>query len=330
MRPLLTVAMPTYRRAALIDAQLAWFARAVEGQENRVELLVSDNCSPDETAAVCERWRQALAGGGLRTRFHRQERNVGAIRNIAWCMREAAGTYVWVVGDDDTIDPAALRFVTDTIEQHPDLALLILNYASRHWKTGELRFERCFEVQADQLATDGQALVERFLHDDRPSRWGGLVLTTALVYRTAPAQAALAAWEDGLDNISLQLFITAFVAQQGTTMLTSRPHLEMAAGRHFFAEDPLVLYRFRIGDIPEAFVRLARIGYARELCLHRIRHQRRELSWRRLMRLFARHPVATAAVLARHASATLALSRAQDARRRRAARTGAARPDATT
>lgn len=300
--------MPTYKRASLIDAQLAWFAAAVQGREDRVELLVSDNCSPDGTAAVCERWSAALRGR-LRTRFHRQASNVGAIRNIAWCMNEAAGEYVWVVGDDDAIHPSALHFVFETIVKQPDLALLILNYSSRHWKSGELRFERCFEVDADLVASDGQALVERFLRDDRPSHWGGLVLTTALVYRTADAQAALHAWPKGLDNISVQLFVTAHAALQGTTMLTSRPHLEMAAGRHFFAEDPLVLFRFRIADIPDAFVELVRIGYSRELCLHRIRHQRRELRWRRLLKLFARHPVASASVLARHASATLALTR---------------------
>lgn len=303
--------MPTYRRAALVDAQLAWFAGAVEGREGRVELLVSDNCSPDETPKVCERWRQTLgARRGLRTRFHRQERNVGAIRNIAWCMREAAGDYVWIVGDDDAIEPTALGFVIDTIIQRPDLALLVLNFSNRHWQTGELRFERCFEVIADQVeAGDGRALIERFLRDDRKSRWGGLVLTTALVYRTTFAQAALRAWQGGLSNTALQLFVTGFVAQRGTAMLTSAPHLEMASGRHFFAEDMLVYYRFRIAEIPEAFVRLAQIGYSRGLCLHRARYQRREMGWRRFKRLFFRHPAATSSLLARHVLATLALAR---------------------
>lgn len=301
--PLLTVAIPTFDRAPLLDALLGWFADAVVGLESSVELLVSDNCSTDETPQVTERWQRAMADMGVEARFTRNDRNVGAIRNIASCFERARTPFVWTIGDDDAVDPDALRSVLDKLDAHPDLTLLILNFSSRHWKTGEQHFERCYEVDADEVATNGQALFERFLGDPHPSRWGGLALTSALVYRTETAQAALRSWPEGVDNITLQLYVTAWCARAGKTILTRDVHVEMAAGRHFFAKDKMLFFRFRIADVPESFVKIAELGYSRELCRAKIRHQRNEIAWRRVLHLFSRQPLATVQVLARYVSA---------------------------
>jgi glycosyltransferase involved in cell wall biosynthesis len=100
--PLLTIAIPTYNRAAILERQLAWLAAAVRGHEADCELIVSDNASTDETPQVIDRWRAGLPAVLIRT--HRQAQNVGAIRNIAWCIASASGRYVWSVGDDDAVD----------------------------------------------------------------------------------------------------------------------------------------------------------------------------------------------------------------------------------
>ena len=133
------------------------------------------------------------------------------------------------------------------------------------------------------------------------------MLTTALVYRTEAALEALRAWPDGVNNIGLQMFVTAWCAQQGQTILTKDAHLEMASGRHFFAEDRMVFFRFRIADLPEAFVKVAELSYSKTLCREKIRNQRREINWRRVLRLFAREPLATVDVLRRHLVASRAL-----------------------
>jgi glycosyltransferase involved in cell wall biosynthesis len=58
----LTIAFPTYNRATLLDRQLGWLVRAVEGYERRCEILVADNGSTDETPVIVERRRAELAG----------------------------------------------------------------------------------------------------------------------------------------------------------------------------------------------------------------------------------------------------------------------------
>ncbi len=49
MHKLLTIAIPTYNRAELLDKQLAWLAQAIQGFESDCEIFVSDNCSTDHT-----------------------------------------------------------------------------------------------------------------------------------------------------------------------------------------------------------------------------------------------------------------------------------------
>jgi hypothetical protein len=52
------------------------------------------------------RWFDELEGTGVALRTVRNERNIGAIRNIASCIAMASDRFVWTVGDDDAIDPA--------------------------------------------------------------------------------------------------------------------------------------------------------------------------------------------------------------------------------
>lgn len=300
MKRLLTIAVPTYNRADLLDKQLAWFAEAVKGKEQCCELIVTDNCSTDATPAVMEKWGQVFRDTPLLVHMNRNAENLGAIRNIAYGISKARGQFVWTVSDDDGVAPNALHFVLEKVESHPDLTLLILNFSSRHWRTRKLKYARCFEVDEERVESCGTVIFEEALADPNPSRWGGLALTTALIYRTEVAQAALREWVAGLDNLTCQLYITAFCAMQGETILTRDAHVEMAGGRHFFTKDRQMYLRFKIAEIPEAFIKIAELGYSRELCEQKIVNQREELKMRLLLQNIRRGPFKTIAVLSRY------------------------------
>lgn len=312
MERLLTVAIPTYNRAALLDEQLEWFAQAVKGMEEHCELIVSDNGSSDGTREVVARWLKRLEKTALKLHMQRHPRNLGAIRNIASCLDRATGRHVWTVSDDDAVAPDTLRFVLATVRRDPSLSLIILNFSSRHWRSGKLKFARCYEVDHDQIENPGHDLFERILSDPHPSRWGGLVLTTALVYRTEVAQAALREWPEGLDNLTLQLYVTAFCARQGKSLVTKETYLEMKGGRHFFSEDRRMFFRFKVAEIPEAFVKLVELGYSRELCRQKILNQRDEIKPRLLFQNLLRGPVAMFRVLRRYRATLERLSDGRD------------------
>lgn len=264
----LTIAFPSYNRAALLDGQLAWLERAIRGHEAHCEIYVSDNASTDETQDVVSAWRDRLADR-VAFRANRNDRNLGAIRNIAGCIVAARGRHVWTVGDDDLIEDGAIGYVLEELGRHSDVGLLTLNFSSRIVTTGEVRFERCYSIDDDSVHADGRALFERCLEEDP----GGVALTTAQVYRADLAQAAIKDWRWGLRNLVTQIYWTGYCAAHGSAKVTRDTHLECAAGTHFFVGNPRLSYKLDLGDTVELYARLARIGYSPDVCLRLAKSQ---------------------------------------------------------
>lgn len=97
-KPLLTLAIPTYNRAGCLKELLSVLTDQLR-DEPRVELIISDNASSDETPSVV----QDFVGRGLRVRYIRNAQNIGPDANFLQCFEQARGKYVWLFSDDDLI-----------------------------------------------------------------------------------------------------------------------------------------------------------------------------------------------------------------------------------
>ena len=114
--PLLTIAIPTYNRSRYLGRLLHSLTPQLQAREDhsvRVELLISDNASSDDTQAVLDGYRDQ----GFAFRNLRNPINVGADGNIAQCFAEASGRYVWIIGDDDVVLPGALAILVALLAQ---------------------------------------------------------------------------------------------------------------------------------------------------------------------------------------------------------------------
>ncbi len=122
--PLLTIGIPTYNRAKLLRLGLKNLFAARRGFEIEVEVVVSDNASDDSTQAVLEECRTEP-----NTRFSRNTRNTGPLHNFL-CIPQglARGEYCWVIGDDDFVQPNAIRDVLVLLREHRDLDFFMLNH----------------------------------------------------------------------------------------------------------------------------------------------------------------------------------------------------------
>jgi abequosyltransferase len=113
--PLLTIAIPTYNRAGYLAQNLAQLRDEMRDvPPGRVEILVSDNCSPDATPQVV----RDIVRDGLPVRYVRNAENLGWGRNFAQCFDLARGRYVLLFGDDDLLIDGALRQLLDRLEGH--------------------------------------------------------------------------------------------------------------------------------------------------------------------------------------------------------------------
>lgn len=99
--PLLTIAVPTYNRAALLEGLLKVLTPQLAGHPD-VELLVLDNASTDATPEVIASYGAAV------TRSVRHAENIGSDANFVAAFREARGRYFWLCGDDDIPVPGTI------------------------------------------------------------------------------------------------------------------------------------------------------------------------------------------------------------------------------
>lgn len=116
----LSVAIPTYNGAAHISKTLeSILCQSAPG----VEVLVSDNCSTDETPDVV----RAMVRKYPNLKYFRNESNVGYDRNVDQAMRRATGDFVWLVGDDDVVLPGALKRVAGIVAANPGCSVVFVN-----------------------------------------------------------------------------------------------------------------------------------------------------------------------------------------------------------
>ena len=95
----LTIYIPTFKRAELRDCLNSICPQLIDG----VELIVSDN-DPDGSAKyVKDEYPKA--------RYERRYFNLGGDVNVLRGLLSGSGEYVWVVGDDDTLLPGAVKSV---------------------------------------------------------------------------------------------------------------------------------------------------------------------------------------------------------------------------
>ena len=92
--PKVSVLIPTYNYARYLPEAID----SVLAQEfTDFELIISDDCSKDESADLLRRH----AARDPRIRLHLQPANLGLVPNWNWCLQQARGDYVkYVFGDD--------------------------------------------------------------------------------------------------------------------------------------------------------------------------------------------------------------------------------------
>ncbi len=118
---LLTIIVPTYNRAQCLALLLRTLLLELAGLQDRVDVIVGDNASTDETPALAA-WFASQFGT---TRILRHARNVGPDENFCRCLAAATSRFVWLIGDDDLPKTGVIARVVDLLESRdPDLLYL--------------------------------------------------------------------------------------------------------------------------------------------------------------------------------------------------------------
>lgn len=111
-QPLLSICIPTWNRSNILALSLKSFTKQIVGiDKNEIELYVSDNCSDDDTEKIVN----DFIADGLPITYNRNENNIGAAGNFVKCMQWASGKYILLLGDDDILEPGAVKYLLDKL-----------------------------------------------------------------------------------------------------------------------------------------------------------------------------------------------------------------------
>lgn len=295
----LAIAVPTYNRSRLLDQQLMRLFNVVQAFGTECEVFVSNNCSTDDTVQVIEKWSTEFLSITDFNVCHQPE-NVGAIRNIATCIRSVSAKHVWVLSDDDTVLDGALPYVIQALRSVPEIGLITLNFAGRDYNSQQLVYERRYPIAKDLYDQQGKVIFEKCVYLE--GGVGGLALTSAQVYRTDLAREAIEKWPDGLNNLAVQVYVTGYCAKYGGAQVTRDVFIECALGNHFFVEDKAVTLKMTFSDVPNVYQRLIQLGYSEEFFKRMTRRKLEEFSRvfaskKKLLRTFLKYPMTMAQVI---------------------------------
>jgi abequosyltransferase len=110
--PILSICIPTYNRAKFLGECLESLAHLDVKYWRDVEVIVSDNASTDNTREIVDQFQRTLP-----LRYFRNGSNIGAGLNVFAAASYALAEYVWIFGDDDVFEKAAVASALQNIDQ---------------------------------------------------------------------------------------------------------------------------------------------------------------------------------------------------------------------
>ena len=285
MSKLLTISIPTYNRAGMLQDQLTWLSSEIIGFEKECNIVVNDNCSTDHTDEVVQLWKSGL-DPRVDFTYNIHPQNIGGMRNIMSCISAAKGKFVWTLGDDDPIAKGAVSYIINKIKTYEDLALILLNGNGRDKLTNRIIVDRWFNKSSETPYLEGSTDFKYFLKYNM----GGVLFISSAVYRAEYAQEALSLWPESHANLAGQAFWVGYTAACGSFIVTPQLFTECAMGIGFTDKDPQFGFKIRFG-LAEVYLKLMQSGYSRKFCyFSMIENLRRTGDWRILLGSLRRWP----------------------------------------
>jgi glycosyltransferase involved in cell wall biosynthesis len=138
---LLSIIIPTYSRSKLLNATLnSLLPQLVNVNLKLIEIIISDNCSFDDTEHVVSVFKNN--NPCLNIRYNKNSMNLGFDKN---CMKGASlskGKFIWFMSDDDELKEDAINILIENLKKYSEVGFVFLNYTLKTpgWEEGSPLF----------------------------------------------------------------------------------------------------------------------------------------------------------------------------------------------
>lgn len=108
---LLSICIPTFNRANFLKRCLESIFLQIT-DELPIEIIVSDNGSPDETPEIINKYKD-----NPKLKSFRHPENIGPMKNCLYAIRDLAkGEFCWIIGDDDYIIKGGIEVILNLLK----------------------------------------------------------------------------------------------------------------------------------------------------------------------------------------------------------------------
>ena len=120
--PEVSIGMPVFNDIRFVEKAIV---SILNQSFHDFELLLSDDCSSDGSAAVCKKYALADA----RVKYIRQDANIGISKNMEFLLRESTGKYFMWAANDDVWDKEFVRILKENLENNQEAVSSFCAYA---------------------------------------------------------------------------------------------------------------------------------------------------------------------------------------------------------
>ncbi|MEI6378639.1 MAG: glycosyltransferase [Candidatus Falkowbacteria bacterium] len=134
--PTISVCIPTWNRSKYLkeclDSIVCQFSD--ESVYNKVEIVISDNASNDDTEVVVNKYQAKFNN----IYYSKNDINIGFSRNVEKVIDCAHGKYVWLLGDDDIVVVDSLKVLLNKTN-NKEYAAILLNFYQGEFNNPQLK-----------------------------------------------------------------------------------------------------------------------------------------------------------------------------------------------
>lgn len=120
-QPLVSVAVITYKSGDTIVETLDSIAAQTY---SNIELIISDDASPDNSVSIARDWIDKHAARFVRTKIVTVEKNTGVTGNYIRAEQNCNGEWIKNIDGDDLLLPTAIADYVDCSQRHPEYDII--------------------------------------------------------------------------------------------------------------------------------------------------------------------------------------------------------------
>ena len=154
-QPLVSVPVITYNSAKFVLETL----ESIKAQTyQNIELIISDDCSADNTVELCKKWVDENRERFVRTQIITSEVNTGVSANGNRGRDACQGEWIKGIAGDDILMPNCIKDCVEYVQQHPNIIYLFgrIEAFGANEERNKYFTENIFDYSFFNLDVDGQ------------------------------------------------------------------------------------------------------------------------------------------------------------------------------